>query len=67
MVGIGGAIPSAEPDIRLGDIAVSKPSEKHGGVIEALRVEYFSWSRMNIYPKWLKSRICRFLSVRDLT
>jgi nucleoside phosphorylase len=34
MVGIGGGIPSSRVDIRLGDVAVSKPSEQHGGVVE---------------------------------
>lgn len=34
MIGIGGGIPSADVDIRLGDIAVSLPSEQHGGVLQ---------------------------------
>jgi nucleoside phosphorylase len=34
MVGIGGAAPSAEHDIRLGDIIVSKPDTNSGGVIQ---------------------------------
>ncbi|CZR68764.1 uncharacterized protein PAC_18663 [Phialocephala subalpina] len=34
MVGVGGGIPSDENDIRLGDIAVSLPSEQAGGVIQ---------------------------------
>ncbi|PMD43055.1 hypothetical protein L207DRAFT_509616 [Hyaloscypha variabilis F] len=34
MVGIGGGIPSADNDIRLGDIAVSLPSAQAGGVIQ---------------------------------
>ncbi|RFU27703.1 hypothetical protein B7463_g8648, partial [Scytalidium lignicola] len=34
MVGIGGGIPSAENDIRLGDIVVSLPTGEHGGVIQ---------------------------------
>ena len=34
MVGIGGGIPSADNDIRLGDIAVSLPSGQAGGVIQ---------------------------------
>ncbi|KAL3478577.1 purine and uridine phosphorylase [Aspergillus californicus] len=34
MVGIGGAVPNDEVDIRLGDIVVSKPTSTHGGVIQ---------------------------------
>jgi nucleoside phosphorylase len=34
MVGVGGGIPSAENDIRLGDIAVSVPSGQASGVIQ---------------------------------
>ena len=34
MVGIGGGVPSAEADIRLGDIVVSQPGKGHGGVVQ---------------------------------
>ncbi|KAG9664367.1 pfs domain-containing protein, partial [Aureobasidium melanogenum] len=34
MVGIGGAVPSQETDIRLGDIVVSSPAGQHGGVVQ---------------------------------
>ncbi|GAM42216.1 hypothetical protein TCE0_043f15975 [Talaromyces pinophilus] len=34
MVGIGGGAPSAEHDIRLGDIVISRPQGSHGGVIQ---------------------------------
>ncbi|CRG89885.1 hypothetical protein PISL3812_06924 [Talaromyces islandicus] len=34
MVGIGGGVPGKSHDIRLGDIVVSKPAEKHSGVIQ---------------------------------
>ena len=34
MVGIGGGVPSKSNDIRLGDVVVSKPSGKYGGVIQ---------------------------------
>jgi nucleoside phosphorylase/tetratricopeptide (TPR) repeat protein len=34
MVGIGGGVPSKRNNIRLGDIVVSKPGGKHGGVIQ---------------------------------
>ncbi|KAL4947000.1 hypothetical protein BDW69DRAFT_179237 [Aspergillus filifer] len=34
MVGIGGGVPSKSNDIRLGDVVVSKPGGKHGGVMQ---------------------------------
>lgn len=34
MVGIGGGVPSKEHDIRLGDVVVSKPGQKSGGVVQ---------------------------------
>jgi len=34
MVGIGGGVPSAEADIRLGDVVVSRPHKAHGGVVQ---------------------------------
>ena len=34
MVGIGGGVPSAENDIRLGDVVISKPTDTSGGVIQ---------------------------------
>jgi nucleoside phosphorylase len=34
MVGIGGGVPSDEHDIRLGDVVVSQPHDKHGGVVQ---------------------------------
>jgi nucleoside phosphorylase len=34
MVGIGGGVPSAEADIRLGDVVVSQPQWTHGGVVQ---------------------------------
>ncbi|KAN0074911.1 Quinonprotein alcohol dehydrogenase-like superfamily [Elaphomyces granulatus] len=34
MVGIGGGVPTAEADIRLGDVVVSQPGTAHGGVIQ---------------------------------
>lgn len=36
MVGIGGAVPSDEADIRLGDIVVSEPDGTYGGVVQYL-------------------------------
>ncbi|KAF2001475.1 purine and uridine phosphorylase [Amniculicola lignicola CBS 123094] len=34
MVGIGGGVPSAEADIRLGDVVVSQPYQTFGGVVQ---------------------------------
>jgi nucleoside phosphorylase len=34
MVGIGGGVPSREHDIRLGDVVVSNPGKRDGGVIQ---------------------------------
>ena len=34
MVGIGGGVPSAEADIRLGDVVVSQPHQGYAGVIQ---------------------------------
>ena len=34
MVGIGGGVPSAKSDVRLGDVVVSQPYKEHGGVIQ---------------------------------
>jgi nucleoside phosphorylase len=34
MVGIGGGVPSVQADIRLGDVVVSQPHLRHGGVIQ---------------------------------
>lgn len=34
MVGIGGGVPNAENDIRLGDVVISHPHNDHGGVVQ---------------------------------
>jgi nucleoside phosphorylase len=34
MVGIGGGVPSHKNDVRLGDVVVSMPAERHGGVVQ---------------------------------
>ncbi|KAI4206290.1 MAG: hypothetical protein LQ346_001186 [Caloplaca aetnensis] len=34
MVGIGGGVPTLECDIRLGDVVISQPKEKFGGVVQ---------------------------------
>ncbi|KAK6337127.1 hypothetical protein TWF718_009911 [Orbilia javanica] len=34
LIGIGGAVPSPEHDIRLGDVVISMPEGRHGGVVQ---------------------------------
>jgi nucleoside phosphorylase len=34
MVGIGGGVPTAEADVRLGDLVVSQPHGSFGGVVQ---------------------------------
>jgi nucleoside phosphorylase len=34
MMGIGGGVPSAEADVRLGDVVVSQPYQAFGGVVQ---------------------------------
>ncbi|KAF7538748.1 hypothetical protein G7054_g2676 [Neopestalotiopsis clavispora] len=34
LVGIGGGVPSDEHDIRLGDVVISQPVARHGGVVQ---------------------------------
>jgi nucleoside phosphorylase len=34
IVGVGGGVPSAESDIRLGDVVISQPHTQHGGVVQ---------------------------------
>lgn len=42
MVGIGAGVPSAQADIRLGDIVVAKPGLRDGGVISLDSIEAFA-------------------------
>ena len=34
IVGIGGGVPSAQADIRLGDVVISQPNSQYGGVVQ---------------------------------
>jgi nucleoside phosphorylase len=34
MVGIGGGVPNSDVEIRLGDVVVSKPTDRYGGVVQ---------------------------------
>jgi nucleoside phosphorylase len=47
MVGIRGGVPTADTDIRLGDVVVSQPSKVHGGVVQ------FDFGKAT--PKWIQA------------
>jgi nucleoside phosphorylase len=34
MVGVGGGVPSAQSDIRLGDVVIGQPHMQHGGIVQ---------------------------------
>jgi nucleoside phosphorylase len=34
LVGVGGGVPSAQADVRLGDVVISQPNNGHGGVVQ---------------------------------
>lgn len=71
LVGIGGGVPSAENDIRLGDLVVSKPTERGGGVIQydLGRMEVDGFRRLgtlNKPPTLLRTAITNLRSTRGL-
>ena len=71
MVGVGGGIPSAENDIRLGDIVMSRPSGQHGGVIQydlgRLEVDGFKrLGQLNKPPRLLLTALMNMKSNRAL-
>lgn len=47
MVDVGGGVPSARLDIRLGDVVISQPYMQHGGVVQYDFGE--DWSGWAIY------------------
>jgi nucleoside phosphorylase len=64
MVGIGGGVPSAEVDIRLGDVVVSQPHKMHDGVVQydvgKTTPSGFEWTgSLNSPPQVLLSAIFR--------
>jgi nucleoside phosphorylase len=72
LVGVGGGVPSAENDIRLGDIAVSLPSEQGGGVIQydLSRREVDGFHRrgaLNKPPVLLRTAISNLRAMRKLS
>jgi nucleoside phosphorylase len=72
MVGVGGGIPSAEHDIRLGDIVVSLPTGQHGGVIQydLGRVEADHFERvgsLNKPPTVLRTALSTLRSFGDIS
>ena len=59
MVGIGGEVPSAERDIRLGDVVVSKPGGVFGGVMqcETVKGKFEPTGSLNKPPRVLLSAV----------
>ena len=64
MVGVGGGVPSTNStkDIRLGDVVVSRPCNKHGGVVQydfgKSTPEGFEWTgSLNAPPEFLLSAL----------
>ncbi|KAE8551634.1 hypothetical protein EYB25_005524 [Talaromyces marneffei] len=71
LVGVGGGVPSAQNDIRLGDIAVSLPSGQDGGVIQydLGRREVDGFHRrgtLNKPPTLLRTAITNLRAIRKL-
>jgi nucleoside phosphorylase len=64
MVGIGGGVPSAEADIRLGDVVVSEPHHTFGGVVQydagkATRSGFERTGSLNSPPQILLSAVAK--------
>jgi nucleoside phosphorylase len=64
MVGIGGGVPSAEVDIRLGDVVVSQPHKVHDGVVQydvgKTTPSGFEWTgSLNSPPQVLLSAVAK--------
>lgn len=72
MVGIGGGVPSTENDIRLGDVVVSTPSKKFGGVVQhdmGKATKNGGWERtgyLNGPPAILKTTISKLRAVHQI-
>lgn len=61
-VGIAGGAPSPKHDIRLGDVVVSSPTPRHGGVLQydfgkALEHEFEETGHLDKPPHWLLSAL----------
>lgn len=50
MVGIGGGVPSAEADIRLGDVVVNQPHQGYGGVVQ---YDFGKATPKGLFPGWV--------------
>ncbi|KAJ8115099.1 hypothetical protein OPT61_g3184 [Boeremia exigua] len=64
MVGIGGGVPSAETDVRLGDVVVSQPHGTHGGVVQydmgkAVPGKFERTGALNSPPRVLLAAVAR--------
>ncbi|KAL2782759.1 hypothetical protein BJX66DRAFT_345553 [Aspergillus keveii] len=72
LVGIGGGAPSSNPDIRLGDVVVSKPTASYAGVIQydygkaIANGEFVATGILNKPPMHLLSAITRLQSFHHL-
>jgi len=71
MVGIGGGVPSAESDVRLGDVVISQPYMHHGGVVQydLGKTEVSGFMRtgsLNTPPTVLLNALAKFRSNRLL-
>ncbi|KAE8358693.1 nucleoside phosphorylase domain-containing protein [Aspergillus caelatus] len=72
MVGIGGGVPSAECDIRLGDVVVGSPSGGHTGVFQydfgkAVQGQGFQYTgSMNLPPQAVRTHITDLRAQYDL-
>ena len=72
MVGVGGGVPSAMGDVRLGDVVVSKPSQHYGGVVQydfGKSVENGSFKRsgsLNAPPRVLLNALSVLIARQEL-
>jgi nucleoside phosphorylase len=68
-VGIGGGVPSRDHDIRLGDVVVSVPYDRYGGVVQydrgkALKDgEFLRTGFVNSPPAVLKTTVSKLMSI----
>lgn len=70
MVGIGGGLPRKGHDIRLGDVVVSQPDEKYGGVVHYgsgrdTEDGFLYKGHLNAPPDWLQA-VVRLMETRQM-
>ena len=72
MVGIGGGVPSHDHDIRLGDVVVSMPADRYGGVVQhdlGKTLKDGQWLRMGFLngpPAILRTTISKLMSLHQV-